>query len=446
MSMCGSSFTTPEFITHRFNMEIKDIPRNYFSLPAETIANTLAGLNKNMQEEEVDHWLFVLRQNAKKAFLPNLPSSRPSDLNHEFRLPGIGHQYWNTARDHVFAGSSPPRILPEFVQPLRSASPEMCSAFIANFKADCETSDLNQVYTIDWMRSQFIHDYELGIIFDAKVIPQIPGIFQDGSPIEEHSVLHSFHGTREIALKSILSNGLRSSTRAHKVVGVWLNDHRPSAVQWNTSLLDSTPFLCCNVKANKAFDRQNADIMQGQDNRRISELRPGMVLPSVLITSVFMGVPHQARSQWRRHIFDACMATFSYIKTLHLKHQDVPSICQLQWATVLFQLTAARVAYRETDGAMLEDFGGPFSEVPSSVIPISISLTKLLDALQTNSERNRTRKLFNFSLMSLPRPIREVILIYFPELRVWTNRNFTSEFNEQWTLGTVTAVKKWFCQ
>ena len=328
-----------------------------------------------MQEHEVDQWLYTLRSNAMQPFLPDLPTSRPSDLNQEFRLPGIGHPFWATARDHVFAGASPPKIPEEFTSPIETILPEQCASFVADFKANCEPTGINPIYTINWTTSTVQLDPELGLIMQLEVTPQRPNRYQDGSPMDtdSSSSLLSFHGTREVVLKSILTNGLRSSSRSHKVVGLWLNDHRESAVQWNTSLLDASPFMCCKVRANKLYDRQNSDIMQGQDNRRISELKPGMVLPSVIITQIIIGIPHPARSQWRQHLFDAFVATFQYIQALNLPHREDQNMNKLKWASTLFQLSAARVAYRETDGAMDTDFGGPFDEVPTAAIHISIS-------------------------------------------------------------------------
>ena len=426
-------------------MDIVNIPRNHFSLPADTILKSLRGLNTEMQEDEVDYWLRVLRRNSKQDFLPDLPTSRPSNLNENFRLPGIGHSFWSTARDHVFAGVSPPCIPKEFNSPLDTISPEACAAFILAVKSNCSPRNERPVYSIDWPNSTVLHDSELGLLFRMKLRPQTAGIYQDGSYIEENSSLFSYHGTREVVLNSILEHGLRSSTMAHKVTGLWLNDHRPSAVQWNTSLLDAAPFLCCEVLANKKYDRQNADIMQGQSNRRISELKPGMNLPSIIIDSIIMGIPHPNRTQWRKHLFETFLVTFSYLKSLPLHHVE-DGMTKMDWAITLYQVTAARVAYRESDGAMKTEFGGPFTRLQNSIIAISIAITKLLDALQTVSERNRANKLQNFSLSSLPRPIREVMLVYFPELRMWTNRNLIAENPELWTLGLSSKVDQWFSQ
>ena len=218
------------------------------------------------------------------------------------------------------------------------------------------------------------------------------------------------------------------------------------AACWNNSLLDIAPFVICEVFANQEFNRQNADISQGQDSRRISELRTGMTLPSVLVTSIWFGIPHSSRTKWRQNLFDAFVSTFHFLLHLPLPHSVPVPITPVQWASCLCQLTAARLAYRASDGAMDESFGGHYSEVPSNIIGISISLTLILDALQTSSERNRSNKLLKFPMTSLPEPIMTVFFKWFPELRVWTNREAPQETYPQWTIGPTSSVSPWFTQ
>ena len=437
-------FTRLRFVWAKHNMDWKDIPSDHFSLPPDTICRTLSMLSDHMQPEDVTKWLEMLRSNQSVPHLQDLPTSRPSDFNNNIKLPGLGHPYWSTARDHIFAGSYPPKIPEQFITPLREVQPEHCAEFIARFKEGCNPTSKNPVYSVKWQSAAVQYETELGYHVKVEVTHNNPGAYQDGSPIS--AGITSFHGTREIALKSIFTQGLRSSAKAHKVVGLWLNDYNLMAATWNCSILDQTPFLFCQVLANPLYDRQNANIMQGQDTRRVSELRSGMTLPSVQITHLFIGIPHPARTQWRHNLFKSLLLTHACIRSLPLPHWPAAESSAVLWASNLYQLTAARVAYRETDGAMSPQFGGHFTTINTECIPISIAVTKLLDALQTVSEQKRIRKLAKFQMNTIPLPIREVFVTYFPELRVWTNWHQLTDYSMQWTMGPVSAVDQWFIQ
>ena len=295
------------------------IPSDHFSLPVDTIVKSLPMMSNVMQPEDIDGWLTKLRDNKAVPHLADLPASRPSDFNNNVKLPGIGHPYWKNARDHIFAGSTPPRVPSCFLEPLRHTTAEHCSEFCANFRAGCNQDNANPVYKINWPQSQIKFDRNLGDYLNIKVDPTQPNLYQDGSPLGPGII--TYHGTREIALKSILFSGLKSSTRSHKVVGLWLNDCQQSAVSWNCSLLDQSPCLCCVVNANPAFDRQNAEIMQGQESRRISELRKDMLLPSVLVTDIFVAIPHPDRTTWRKTLFQSFCDTYQYLLDLPLQHR-----------------------------------------------------------------------------------------------------------------------------
>ena len=298
------------------------------------------------------------------------------------------------------------------------------------------------MYKINWPQSQIKFDRNLGYYLNIKVDPTQPNLYQDGSPRVPGII--TYHGTSEIALKSILFSGLKSSTRSHKVMGLWLNDCQQSAVSWNCSLLDQSPCLCCVVNANPAFDRQNAEIMQGQGSRRISELRKDMLLPSVLITDILVAIPHPDRTTWRKKLFQSFCDTYQYLLDLPLQHRLPRDSSNIEWASQLYQLTAARVAYTDTDGAMSSSFGGSFETIPSEMIPISTAVTRLINALQTVSERSRAHKLKRFTMTSIPLPIREVFLQYFPELRVWAIWTNLTVYDVHWTMGTYANVDKWF--
>ena len=425
-------------------MDWTQIPRDFYSLPPEVICLTVPMLSHTLSEKDVDEWLARLRSNAMTAHLPDMPTSRPSDPHHRMNLPGIGHPYWLTARDHIFAGSTPPKVSQALSGPYREVDPDHCANFIHFFKLGCQPSSADPAYSIDWTQWKILQDSQLGLHIQLKVSHTRPDVFQDGTPIT--STLTSFHGTREIALQSILTSGLKSSKLSHKVTGLWLNDCKYSAATWNCSIMDQAPFVFCEVKANPEYNRQNANIMQGQDTRRISELRPGMNLPSVAISFIYIGIPHPLRTQWRRNLFQSMITTFSYLRSLSLPHVTNSMVSETIWATQLFQLTAARVAYRETDGAMTERFGGHFTTIWTECIPISIAITRLLDALQTSSERNREIKLMKFHMCTIPLPIREVFLIYFPELRVWTKWDNLTRYDPSWATGTCSDVDQWFVQ
>ena len=423
-------------------MDWTTIPADYFSLHPDIIRRTLPMLSDRMTPDDVSMWLNILRQNKHVPHLSDLPTSRPSQKN--TRLPGIGHPYWRTARDHLLtAGSRAPKVPEEFINSTRVIDQEHFVDFINNFRKGCETQEPKPLYSINWQTPKVCFEKDLGFYFKLNVLHSKHNYFQDGSPMRK--VLHSFHGTREVALKSILTNGLRSSTTAHKVLGLWLNDNKHLAATWNCSVLDQAVFVFCEISANQEMDRQNSAIMQGQVSRRISELRTGMVLPSVVITNICVGIPHPTRTQWRKNLFRAFEITYSYIRALPLQHWPMEIDSETEWASHLFQLTSARFAHRRADGAMKESFGGHFKIIGSECIPISIAFTQLLDALHTDSECNRISKPSDFQISSIPLPIREAFVTQFPELRVWTRLDLT-QYNTSWTMGPKTVVDQWFTQ
>ena len=77
------------------------------------------------------------------------------------------------------------------------------------FKLGCDPTAECPIYSMDWSSVKVVFEEQLGYHFKVKVTQAVSNCFQDGSPI--CAGLKSFHGTREIALKSVLTNGLKSS-------------------------------------------------------------------------------------------------------------------------------------------------------------------------------------------------------------------------------------------
>ena len=361
-------------------------------------------------------------------------------------LPGIGTEFWKNAKLHIQIAYPPP-FVPKTIYAAEDVRDTNLKWLLETVKREWNTQGLPAYYQILWQHLQVTKLRAPGQTAD-QVVLKIPvefikqGYYQNGDPITDSS-LQCFHGTRGANIRSILENGLHSSEKAHKAIGLWLNDQVTSALDWNTSLMDVTSGIALQVKANPIFDRQNADICQGDSNRRISELR-GNSLPSVQIQSIWILAPTNHRINWIVQFRDVFGLAFIYIQKLPLAHFPLTSTQLQEVVEISWTYTAMRLAYRATDGSMSHQFGGPYSHIPKVAMYISIPIVLLLWALQLSSLKNRSSSLEIVHMNQLPYPLRQFFTLKFPSLRVWCDwNNIDDQQQTNWTLGPVIDVEPW---
>jgi hypothetical protein len=355
-------------------------------------------------------------------------------------LPGIGTEFWRTAKLHILMACLPPSVSPALLEPAKCVDQMLLKDLIVQLKAQW-TVHSRCLYQLQWDKLKFFTDVEGRLFLHIPLVFADPHKYQNGDVIAGTEL--SYHGTRSFNVASILQKGLLSSTKAHKVIGLWLNDDIEEALNWNVSLMDSSGGLAFSVHYNPECNRQNSDIMQGNPCRIISELRNNTI-PSVQAQAIFMSAPSPQRLTWITQFYRIFEIMFHNVLKLPLPHHALTSRQLTQLLHITWHFTAMRLAYRATAGAMDDEFGGPYSFIPTFALHVSKPVVLLLWALQLQSFRNRCDSLQNIRMRNIPSPLRQFFLCKFPSLRVWCNWELIDDSSmSQWALGPLTQVQPW---
>ena len=362
----------------------------------------------------------MLRRN-KDNLLDSYVSSRPPDYsnpdNTEARsLPGIGHEFWNNAKDHINAMDFPPYCFETNELIDESDAEASAKTLLQHVKTHWIIDNDALTWPIfEQAKIKLVKDH---YILCVPVQSSWPSAFQDGQRICEDQFLTMFHGTRDIHIPNIMKTGLQSSPLSHNFVGAWVNSEITEALNWNCSLLDVIPGLALEVLCNKPEMRQNADIMQGNHHRHLQELKVGSSLPSLKIQSICMIIPNRQRIINRNEFIRACIETVDFLfqipfNSQYLATKEITDYLQES----LFKLTSHRIAYGGIGPAAYTlEFGFADKEEYTCISAISAHAAKLLWTLQRSSEKNRRDGLHQFDLDVLPRPIQIFFLNQFPSI------------------------------
>lgn len=356
------------------------------------------------------------------------------------RLPGLGTEFWRTAKLHILMAYSPPSIEPALLEPATVVDPVLLAKFVDHLKTQWAVPHTSK-YHIQWNKMRFFSGPEGRLFLHIPLQFENPSCFQNGDTIQ--AVGKSYHGTRSFQVASILQKGLLSSTKAHKVIGLWLNDDLFDALNWNVSLMDSSGGLAFSVTYNPEFNRQNREIMSGSCNRRISELRNN-ASPSVQAKAIIVSVPSPQRLTWVLQLYKVFELMFQYVIRLPLAHHSITLELLEQQKHITWHFTATRLAYRAASGSMEDDFGGHYSIIPVFAQHVSKPIVSLLWALQLTSFKNRCECLRDIRMADIPFPMRSFFLSKFPSMRVWCNwDNIDDNSKSIWAIGPVAQVHPW---
>ena len=368
-------------------------------------------------------------------FLPELPTAR-SSLDHSNgsgkALPGVGHEFWQYSRAHIYCGTLPPqmpRSITSFATNISASQVHMVMQFLQ--KAIGRT----QLLHIQWDQAQTL-PLTCGTVIRIPMCDVFQR-YQNNKEVKSFPVI-KYHGTRLINVQGIATLGLASSDISHRVRGLWLNDDIEAALHWNKSVLDRIPGIAIEVAANPEHVRQNRLIKgtgEGRETRFCLELQPGETLPEAQLVALLVAVPSVARIGWVEQCFHICKETFQYLLTLPLEHTCVTFDLTCK-AAELHSLIAFRLAYRSEPTAMARDFGAFTDQMWTASGEISLAVTQLLSILLLDSVNHRTRDLPKFCMRFLPYPFRAFVTAKWPELHHWANwMDIDDRKMVMWTIG-----------
>ena len=377
-------------------------------------------------------------ENSPWHALEDVPSSR------RLSLPGLGSEFWQHSRAHIYAGALPPSMPSSIVE-------------FACLRNQCDHQVFFR-YLFDQLRPFDTGPYaglqwnNVGVLNDSlqSVLLRIPlhttfSTWQNEEPIHGQPPV-KFHGTREVNLPGVLTQGLHSSAISHGVTGLWVNSSLQNALTWNQSALDASPGLALEVAHDPDLCRQNRDIMghgAGRDTRFCIQLQNHQRLPSVRVVALIVAMPTRVRWAWFTQYLQMLPVMFRYVLSLPLGHSlhesKLDEVCRQ-----FHRLTAFRLAYGSQAHAMKSQFGGPFEMVYSGIVHISIALTRFLWIAQLESVPHRTKAFPSFRMSQLPHPIRLFLVQKWPELHSWTNWDSIDDCSMlEWQLGPMIHVSPW---
>ena len=399
-----------------------------------------------------------LRARFHPDLLPSLRSARrfsfsePSQMHEDVNsrsLPGLGSEFWQHAKAHLYDFSLPPKIDEQITEAAKVFYKTDFQTTVSNLKVSwTNTSEVPQPLWDDI--SVFAYEQDGGKFLVAR-LPLVKNFdtFQDGSDV---NILPRvlFHGTRESNVPLIQKFGLHSSSESHGVVGLWLNDNLGHALTWNTSVCDILPALCFEVAAHPVLLHQNRKTKgRGEDRDARHVLRLNMngtadnCLPKCRPTSIIFGLPSSERVRWHQELKSVFYTMTLYLASLPLPH-DFGDFAPTSFTVQFYEFVSFRLAYRTADNSMSPEFGGFYDSVFSCMIPISIAIVYLLYALQLQSVTNRTKSLMMVDMGEIPKPFRDFISERFPNIYSWTNCvNMNDTEKTQWTIGPITKVSPW---
>ena len=398
----------------------------------------------NMLSRHSRHFMTTLRERFTLQYLPELCTSRVSQhrTGTYTSLPGIGSNYWKTARAHNDAGSMPPGFPKSITEPAIEFDMTDVHNAIGHLKTIVLSEPGTSWNTAMWIAAVVKLDSDIPLIH-IPVFSLRRRIFQDESPI---TVGHDFfHGTREQNLSSILHCGIHASPCSHHQVGTWVNKSMMEALNWTPTVADLLPTLALSVYAPVQAIFQNAEVAAGNYNRYVIRPSAGQILPAAQITSIIAGIPSAARFRWWTALQAAFRHIFRYIAMCELPHtlditQGLAEHLVAGLTHRLQQLVSQRLAYGAAD--CLSDLTVGTSDGPEYVCisHLSAAIASILWILQLESINNRRHRLMMFDMTSLPMPFHTFLKAQFPGINLFVR--FRTLIRQEWTLGPTSLVHK----
>ena len=400
-----------------------------------------------------------LKKRCHPEFLPDLRTARsPSGFDartpwHDLEdlstsgslsLPGLGSEFWQYTRAHIFAGTLPPSM-PASILRFANLSDQCDHRLFFRYLFDqLQPYNTGKHGGLQWTSVGVLNNPAQQVLFRIPMHTTF-GTWQNDEPIHGSPPV-KFHGTREVNLPGILTKGLHSSACSHGVTGLWVNSSMQNALTWNQSVLDASPGLALEVAHEPLFCRQNKDIMgqgSGRESRFCIQLQEHQSLPSVRVTALIVAMPTRVRWTWFTQYLQMLPVMINYMLSLPLNHSlptsRIDDVCKQ-----FHRLTAFRLAYGAMAEAMKPPFGGPYDLVYSGIISVSIALTRFLWIAQLDSVPHRTKAFPRFRMSQIPHPMRLFLVQKWPELHSWTNwDNLHDPSMTEWQLGPMTQVSPW---
>ena len=144
-------------------------------------------------------------------------------------IPGLGHEFWQTARAHLDADAV--SIAQRFSLPQYSAT----EAVDENTATQLLLELLAQTDSQGDRHSLQLPPRKVWVGDEVCWFVQTQGPDDRDSTIATNIEL--FHGTRDYLLSRILRAGLRPSEKSHGQIGLWCNRSCKRALDWNTTII-----------------------------------------------------------------------------------------------------------------------------------------------------------------------------------------------------------------
>jgi len=385
-------------------------------------------------------------------FLQNLPAAGQVNYNEKSSrrrsLPGLGHPFWKTARDHMKLHHPPPSIQVNLNYFMGQVTESIKERLVLHLKESWACSDETE------NRRRIFHcDYEQAMVFNTNSgtpVIRIPvhknpildqTTYQNGDKLQEDNI-RLFHGTRQPIIKPILTEGLMSSIRSHDVTGLWANTNLETSLAWTSSIFDIVPSLAVEVVAPISAKRQNRRIKAGNPERMVIELRTDQTLPALHISAIIVTIPTPTRLQFNSKLKQVMWSTSEYLRSINTYNPN--SLTCLDIMNFLWSLCSFRYAYVGTEGAMDPEFGATMDSIPQCVVLPSIHfVAALYYVVQIKSYTNLQHRLASISESMLPPPMRSFMLQESSGIQFFWKQSDDNTIPPSWKSWEMIPVRKW---
>jgi hypothetical protein len=361
-------------------------------------------------------------------------------------LPGIGHEYWKTARDQFLHSTLPPSMDVNFQvndQNLQPGQWKEITKWILNNWLD------HQNYSIYCFMTQHAQ------LFSTKnniLVLRIPTMRTDGTHIYQNMepmqppYVRTYHGTRADLLPGIMTSGLKSSYLSHGVTGTWTNFDAETALHWISSAFEFFPAMALEIITAREHIVNNVRVRKGHNLRAVVKLEPAHALPSLHISAVIVTLPSTLRIQIYSRIKHAVASTAAYLHELQSKtHGQQLAIPTPTLYAHIWALSAARCTYMNNPQVKNNQLWGGFTDtIPEAVQYITIHLPLAIYILTnlTNID-NKVKHLALLQPQHLPQTIKDLLLELAPSLpQFWDDSN-NIEPVQLWASNKYIEVEKW---